>query len=82
MGHFCDTVHDPVDLTNGCDLCLCFQCLDTVGWASRSASGLLKLSVEVLAWLSVWSKVQMIAHGPADATVTPSSLASLKFRLV
>jgi len=28
-----------------------------------------KLSSEVLAWLSVWSKVQ-IAYGPADATAT------------
>jgi len=26
-----------------------------------------KLNVEVLAWLSVWSEVQMIAYGPADA---------------
>ena len=37
-----------------------------------------KLSDEVLAWLSVWSKVQMIASDPADAAATPSSLASLK----
>jgi len=26
-------------------------------------------SDELLAWLSVWSEVQMIAYGPADATV-------------
>jgi len=31
---------------------------------------------EVLAWLSVWSEMQMIAYGPADATATPSSLES------
>jgi len=43
-----------------------------------------KLSYEVLAWLSVWSKVQMICiiNGPADATATPSSLASLKSRAI
>jgi len=35
-----------------------------------------KLSGEVLVWLSDWSKVQ-IAYGPADATATPSALASL-----
>jgi len=28
-----------------------------------------KLSSDVLAWLSVWSEVQ-IAYGPADATAT------------
>jgi len=39
-----------------------------------------KLSDEVLAWLSVWSEVQMICNGPADTTATPSSLASLKSR--
>jgi len=26
----------------------------------------------VLAWLSVWSEVQTIAYGPADATATHS----------
>jgi len=40
------------------------------------------ISDEVLVWSSVWSKVQMIVYGPADATATPSSLASLKSRLV
>jgi len=29
-----------------------------------------KLSGEVLAWLSVWSKVQTCIYGPADATAT------------
>jgi len=38
-----------------------YQCFDAVGWAAGRASGLSKkLSGEVLAWLSVWSKVQMI----------------------
>jgi len=32
------------------------------------------LSDEVLAWLSVWSEVQRLAYGLADATATPSSL--------
>jgi len=39
------------------------------------------LSDEVLAWLSVWSKMEWFAYGPADATATPSSLASLKSRM-
>jgi len=34
-----------------------------------------KLSDEVLAWLSVWSEMQMIC---ISSTATPSSLASLK----
>ena len=33
----------------------CLQCFDAVGWAAGRA-----LSVELLAWLSVWSEVQMI----------------------
>ena len=37
----------------------CLQCFGTVGWASGRASGRKKLSCEVLAWLSVWSEVQM-----------------------
>jgi len=36
------------------------------------------LSDVVLVWSSVWREVQMIAHGPVNATATPSSLASLK----
>jgi len=40
------------------------------------------ISNEVLAWLSVCSELQMISYGPADATATPLSLASLKSRLV
>ena len=34
------------------------QCFDTVGWAAGRASACKKLSGGVLAWLSVWSKVQ------------------------
>jgi len=40
------------------------------------------LSDWMLEWLSVWSKVQLFAYGPADTNVTPSSLASLKSRMV
>ena len=40
------------------------------------------LSGEVLAWLSVWSEVQMTCIWPADATATPSSLAPVKSRMV
>jgi len=41
-----------------------------------------KLSDEMLAWLSVWNEVQMVCLCLADATATPSSLASLESRLV
>ena len=41
-----------------------------------------KLSDEVLTWLSVWSEVQLLACGPADATVTPIISASVKSRMV
>jgi len=41
----------------------------------------MKMSDEVLAWLSVCNEVHN-AGGPADATATPSSLAPLKSRLV
>jgi len=33
------------------------QCFDAVGWVVGRASGLLKLSGEVPAWLSVWREV-------------------------
>ena len=39
------------------------------------------ISGAVLAWLSVWSEVQT-AYGPADATSTSLSFASVKSRLV
>jgi len=43
-----------------------------------------KILVLVLVWLSVWSEVQMICvwSSSADATATPSSIASLKSRMV
>jgi len=63
---------------------VCLHCLDALGWASRRASGLQKLS-DVLVWLSVWSEVQIVCiwsswcHGHPK---TPSYLTSFKFRLV
>jgi len=39
---------------------VCLQCFDAVGWAAGRASFLKKTSGEVLAWLSAWSKVEMI----------------------
>jgi len=61
-------------------ICLCF---DTVGWASERASGLLKNWV-MRCWCGYLSEARCkwSAYGPADATATPSSLASLKFRMV
>ena len=38
----------------------CFQCFNTVGWASGRACGRQKLSDEVLVWLSGWSEVQIV----------------------
>jgi len=38
--------------------------LNTVGWASGRAFDLLKLSDEVLAWLSVWSELLQAAVSP------------------
>jgi len=35
------------------------QCFDTVGWATGRASGLEKTELWVLAWLFVWSDVQI-----------------------
>jgi len=59
-----------------------FSALALLVWRQKEHPACKKLSGEVLAWLSVRCKVQMIHNGPADAAVTPSSLASLKSRLV
>ena len=37
----------------------CLQCFNTVGWAAGRESGCKKLSGGVLAWLFVWSEVQI-----------------------
>jgi len=61
-------------------ICLCFN---TVGWASERASGLQKNWV-MRCWRGYLSEARCkwSAYGPADATATPSSLASLKSRMV
>jgi len=74
-GYTDDTKHRPTNTLPGelssfasyflsvWPVCLCaFSALtaDAVGWAAGRASGLKNLSDEVLAWLSVWSEVQMI----------------------
>ena len=51
------------------------QCFDTVGWACK------KLSGEVLAWLSVWSKVQTCIR-PSWCHCHSLSLALVKSKLV
>ena len=59
----------------------CLQCFDAVGLAAGRASGLQKLSGGVLAWLSVWSKVQTCIW-PSWCHCHSLSLASVKSRLV
>jgi len=39
--------------------CVCLQCFDAAGWTAGRASGLLKVSGEMLAWLSVWDQMQI-----------------------
>jgi len=60
---------------------ICLQCVDAVGWVSGRSSGRKNWVVGYWrGYLSgVWCK--WFAYGPADATATPSSLASLKSRL-
>jgi len=63
----------------------CFLCFDTISWASGRASGLYKLSDEVLVWLSFCSKVQIVCIWSSWCHChpkTPASLASFKSRLV
>jgi len=51
-------------------------------WWQEELLACKKLSDKVMAWLSVWSKAQMILYGPADADATPSSLTTLKSRMI
>ena len=60
---------------------LCLQCFDAVGWAAERASGRKKLSGEVLAWLSVWNKVQTCIQ-PSWCHCHSLSLAPVKSRFV
>jgi len=59
----------------------CLQCFDTVGWVAGRASGVKKLSGEVLAWLSVWNEVQTCIL-PSRCHCHSLSLAPVKSRLV
>jgi len=63
---------------------LAFGALTLLAGCQEEHTARKKSSDGVLAWLSVWSVVRMICilYGPADATTTPSSLASVKSRMV
>ena len=54
------------------------QCFDSVVWESGRASGLYRLSDEVLVWLSVWSEVHIVCilFGPADTTISQNPIIS------
>jgi len=58
------------------DFDIAFSALTLFGHQEEHLAGK-ESSDEVLVWLSVWSEVQMIAYGPADATATSSFLTSL-----
>ena len=52
----------------------CLQCLTL--WLNVRKSISEKLSDEVLVWLSVWSEVQIVCYGPADATASQNPIIS------
>ena len=64
----------------GCFI-VCLQCFTTVGWASGRASGLQKLSDEVLVWLSVWSDVQIVCVWSSwcPASQNPRQVSTVPF---
>jgi len=53
------------------------QCFDAVGWGQEGHPACKKLSGGVLAWLSVWSEVQVPAHPGKKGKVFPYSLPSI-----
>jgi len=59
-----------------------FSALTLLGGRQEEHQACKKWSDEVLVWLSVWSKVQIIRTDPAEATANSSSHASLKSTLV
>ena len=62
----------------------CPDCFDTIGWASRRATGLQKLSDEVLLLLFVWCEVQIVCIWSGWCHCHPNTssfLASFKSRL-
>ena len=58
--------------------CERLQCFDTVCWHQEEHPACKKLSDEVLAWYLSRARCKLFVYGPADATATPSSLASFK----
>jgi len=76
-------VPDQRPLNGRCCCCQCgLQCFNTVGWATRRASGQQKkLSGRMLAWLSAWSEMQTCIW-PSWCHCHSLSLASVKSRLV
>jgi len=55
----------------------CLQCSDTADWRQEEHPACKILSDEVLAWLFIWSKVQMSSIWSSWCYIaTPSSLAS------
>jgi len=77
-----DLLLNYFDQLFNCPIVTAFSALTLLFERQKEHLACKKLSDEVLAWLSVWSEVQMICNGPADTTATPSSLASLKSRMV
>ena len=71
--------NEKINLCTTDSLIICLSTLALLVGRQEKHLDCKKVSDEVLAWLSVWSGVQ---YSPADATVTPSSLASLISRLV
>jgi len=59
----------------------CLKCFDTVGRAAQEGHPVCKNSV-VKYWRGYLSDQGANVYGPADATATQSSLASLKSRMV
>ena len=63
------------------DIGIFLQCFDAVGWRQEGHPACKKLSGGVMAWLSVWSKVQTCIW-PSWCHCHSLSLASVKSRLV
>ena len=62
-------------------VCFSLECVDAVGWQQEGHPACKKLSGGVLAWLSVWSKVQTCIW-PSWCHCHSLSPASVKSRLV
>ena len=60
----------------------CLQCLDTVGLAPRRTWPAKNWVMRCWRGYLSGARCKWFAHGPADATATPSPLASLRSRMV